>query len=171
MKLWKQRSLCEAPEGEAAHVWLCPQREAKVVWGQSIDDLREWMIIQQTHPAIRPLICERLLAWHSGDPSQAQTEAMPFLRSAVNTQDALGRQTLLEGSLAFDWQFAQQSYFHSLHSKKSGRRWVEPLIRKPWTVAWNSGSIATVSCTNRTPPNSIHLSLKTPTDLLVGNSR
>jgi hypothetical protein len=28
-----------------------------------------------------------------------------------------------------------------------------------------------VSCTNGTPPNSIHLLLKTPTDLLVGNSR
>jgi hypothetical protein len=40
----------------------------------------------------------------------------------------------LEGGLAFDWQFAQQIYFKSLRSKKSGLRWVSALIRKLWTV-------------------------------------
>jgi hypothetical protein len=38
----------------------------------------------------------------------------------------------LGGGLAFDWQFAQQSYFKSLHCKKAERRWVSALIRKPW---------------------------------------
>jgi hypothetical protein len=142
MKLWKQRSSskcprCEAPVEDAAHVWRCPQPEAKAVWEQSIDGLREWMTKQKTHPAIKRIICERLLAWHSGIPSQAQPDGIPFLRSAVNAQDALGWQSFLEGGLAFDWQFAQQHYFKSLKSMKSGRRWVSALIRKLWTVAWD----------------------------------
>jgi hypothetical protein len=142
MKFWKQRSSskcprCEAPVEDAAHVWRCPQREAKAVWEQPIDGLREWMLKQKMHPAIRRIICERLLPWHSGNPSQAQPEAIPFLRSVVSTQDALGWQPLLQGGLAFEWQFAQQSYFKSLRSKKSGRRWVSALVRKLWTVAWD----------------------------------
>jgi hypothetical protein len=54
-------------------------------------------------------------------------------------QDALGWQLFLEGGLANDWQFAQQTYFKSLRSKtKSGRRWVSTLISKLWTVvAWD----------------------------------
>jgi hypothetical protein len=103
----------------------------------SIRDLSELLIKQKTHPAIRRIICERLLAWHSGKPSQTQPEAIPFLRSAVQMQDALGWQPFLEGNLANDWQFAQQTYFKSLLSKKSRRRWVSALIRKLWTVAWD----------------------------------
>jgi hypothetical protein len=52
-------------------------------------------------------------------------------------QDALGWQPFLEGGIANDWQFAQQTYFKSLRSKKSGRRWVSALIRKLRTVAWD----------------------------------
>jgi hypothetical protein len=92
---------------------------------------------QKTHPAIKSIICKRLLAWHSGISRQAQPERIPFLGSAVNAQDALGWQTFLEGGLAFDWQFAQQRYFKSLRSMKSGRRWVSASIRKSWTVAWD----------------------------------
>jgi hypothetical protein len=107
MKLWKQRSSskcprCEAPVEDAAHVWRYPQREAKAVWEQSIDSLRGWLIKQKTHPAIRRIICERLLAWHSGNPSQPQPEAIQFLRSAIQMQDALGWQPFLEGGLAND---------------------------------------------------------------------
>jgi hypothetical protein len=142
MKLWKQRSSskrprCEAPVEDAAHVWRYPQREAsKAVWEQSIDGLRKWVIKQKTHPVIRRIICERLFAWHSGNSSQTQPEPIPFLRSAVHMQDALGWQTFLEGGLALYWQFAQQTYFKSIGSKKPGR-WVSALLRKLWTVAWD----------------------------------
>jgi hypothetical protein len=69
MKVWKQRSSskcprCEAPVEDAAHIWRYPQREANAVWEQSIDGLREWMIKQKTHLAIRFrfIIYERLPA-------------------------------------------------------------------------------------------------------------
>jgi hypothetical protein len=44
----------------------------------------------KTAEAIRRVICKRLLAWHSGSPSQTQPEAIPLLRSVVDTQDAPG---------------------------------------------------------------------------------
>jgi hypothetical protein len=85
MKLWKQRSSSkgprwEAPVEDAAHVRRCPLREAKAVLEKYIDGLREWMIKQQTRPDIKRIICERLLAWHLGNTSQAQPEAIPLLR-------------------------------------------------------------------------------------------
>jgi hypothetical protein len=119
----------------------------------------------KTHPAIAG-ICERLLAWHSGIPSQAQPEGFPFLRSAVNAQDALGWQTFLEGGLSFDWQFAQQHYFKSLRSMKSGRWWVYALIRKLWTVAWDQWQhrYSTLHERDSTKP---HPLIKQDTDRLI----
>jgi hypothetical protein len=76
MKLWKKRSSskcprCEAPVEYAANVWRCPQPDAKAVWEQSIDVLREWLTKQKMHPAINRIICERQLACHLNHPSQA----------------------------------------------------------------------------------------------------
>jgi hypothetical protein len=73
MKLWKKRSslkypLCEAPVEDAAHVWRCLQPEAKAVWEQSIDGLREWMTKQKTHPTIKRIICETPTSVALGHP-------------------------------------------------------------------------------------------------------
>jgi hypothetical protein len=125
MHRWKQRETnlcprCLSVVEDATHVWKCQDPRALEVWTKAITNLEVWLKKQRTEPGITRIICAKLLAWQSG--SDAEITAGVFLgpKDAVQKQDEIGWQALLEGRPALGWREVQQQYLEWIGSRRSG---------------------------------------------------
>ena len=92
------------------------------------------MTSQDTNPTITTYICERLLAWKTGDATPAPPA--PLLQASME-QDSIGWHYLLQGCVSTQWQITQARWYESLGSKLSAKRWTAAWIRKLWDVSWD----------------------------------
>ena len=129
---------CSEEVEDAKHVWICPSQSAKDRWKKSMEELEIWMKKQKTHPGITVAVVAHLTAWREGKPSPPPGPHRFFgIPEAIENQNRIGWQALLEGCPAIGWREAQQSYFDWLSSRRTGLRWLSALIRKLWDVAWD----------------------------------
>jgi hypothetical protein len=49
----------------------------------------------------------------------------------------IGWRRFFEGWIAHDWMVAQQAYYSSIKSHRSGKRWTISLITKLWDITWD----------------------------------
>jgi hypothetical protein len=122
---------------DATHVWKCQEPRALEVWTKAITNLELWLKKQRTEPGITRIICAKLLAWQSGSAAEITVGVFLGLKDAVQKQDEIGWQALLEGRPALGWREVQQRYLEWIGSRRSGLRWLTALIQKLWDIAWD----------------------------------
>ena len=142
MKLWKQRETAKCPRcseenEDASHVWKCQGEGANEVWENSMEKLRIWLQKKKTQPNVAKLICDRLIAWRCDTAPGVHPSTYRGIRSALENQEKVGWQAMLEGAPAIGWREVQQSYYEWLGLRKTGLRWLSALVQKLWDVAWD----------------------------------
>ena len=55
----------------------------------------------------------------------------------MTDQTAIGWANFMFGLLSKEWARAQQSYYYSIDSPRSGSQWAASLIRLTWEIAWD----------------------------------
>jgi hypothetical protein len=125
---------CGEPEN-VQHIWQC-RHDTDDLWKRSMEDVRNWLSLQNTHPEMTRVILESLNRWRSGEIPAATTH-IKWLQDLVNKQNESGWHNFFEGMLVKDWRKAMVQYLERTRSKKSSKRWTAALIRKLWQVAWD----------------------------------
>jgi predicted RNA-binding Zn-ribbon protein involved in translation (DUF1610 family) len=138
MKRRKERQTDECPRcGESEdveHIWRC-QYDTQGMWTKSMANLKEWMLSNETHPALINLILDGLESWRMG--SSLKREHPPWLHALAEHQSQCGWKNFFEGFLVKEWRVESQAHLSRLKSKRSSKRWTSALIRKLWQVAWD----------------------------------
>jgi len=142
MKRWKKRETaecprCGAPVEDDTHILKCPQAAATDLWDKSLKDLREWLKKKGTEPQIREVILDSLSAWRDGREPTAFRDETCEIHRLYTMQDEIGWKAAINGCWAKGWKEAQELYYQSRGSEKTGRRWLSALITKLWQVAWD----------------------------------
>ena len=141
---------CDSIE-TSLHVLSCPAGDE--CWDRVSSILEEWGRMSGGDPAVMPAIVRGLGAWRrgfslTGHEREFGPMAMP-LRLALEAQSRLGWGSLLLGLPSTEWAHVQDVYFKSIHSRRSGRRWVTELIQKLWDVAWDLWAYRTYQLDDR----------------------
>jgi hypothetical protein len=105
------------------------------MWTKSMANLKEWMLSNETHPALINLILDGLESWRMG--SSLKREHPPWLHALAEHQSQCGWKNFFEGFLVKEWRVESQAHLSRLKSKRSSKRWTSALIRKLWQVAWD----------------------------------
>ena len=61
-----------------------------MVWAQSVDKLRAWMLSNHAAPGMAHAIMLHLMQWHCGNEFTHVVTDFPGLRDEIAAQDALG---------------------------------------------------------------------------------
>lgn len=143
---WKLRlsdacSRCGQPETHPHHILRCQHLGARQIWKQKMKDLDVWLGSRQTKPDLHKYILKRIKQWYR-DPIQPLPTEYTYPSDHVSwtmiaSQDDIGWGNFIDGFLHLDWEGVQQAYYEYIGSRKTGRRWVETLIRQFWNIAWD----------------------------------
>ena len=139
LKIWGHEKhdkcpLCGEPE-TAAHVPLCSDEHAQVVWEEQLSHLAEWMESKSTFPPIQDEILNSLRQWHEG--TEPSSSAPLSIIEAVANQRRIGTRGLFEGLLSWEWATIQDQHYRSLpRERRSGSRWASLLIEQLWLVGF-----------------------------------
>ena len=142
MKRWDKHDTAQCPHcdhevEDTSHVWKCRGKGADETWEKSIDELHSWLTSHDTESDLAAAICKGLRAWYNNEPLPTSQSTFPGLADAVDNQNKIGWQALLEGCPAKGWEESQQMYFSWIGSRRTGKRWLSAVIRKLWDVAWD----------------------------------
>ena len=96
-----------------------------------------WLHDNNTHPDITHTIISRLRSWRNSSEPETFTGISLTVQSLVTKQDAIGWEAAFRGCWSKGWAKAQERYFLSTNSKRTGERWLAALINKLWLVAWD----------------------------------
>ena len=140
-KRWKLRPtdacpLCKEQE-TARHVWRCRAPSAMKVWKASLSTLQAQLGRLHTAPEVIEAILSRLTKWKTGANFPAPQYSFPYLNEAIRSQDRLGWDSFLEGTLSKQWRVTQDYYLAHVKSPRTSRAWATALIRKAQMVAWS----------------------------------
>jgi hypothetical protein len=125
---------CGEPE-TVQHIWKC-KFDTDELWESSMQGVRNWLTINNTHPEMIRVIIESLNRWRTEDNVPVLTH-IPWLQGLIDKQKACGWQNFFEGLVLKDWRAVMENYLRKTRSKKSSKRWITALIRKLWQVAWD----------------------------------
>jgi hypothetical protein len=125
---------CRQPNENTDHVWKCKQ-DTESLWNKSMETLKQWLLLNKTHPEIASLIINHLQAWRRDD-GFPQVK-IPWAKPAFEAQTGIGWKNFFEGMMSQEWQEVQKFYFTRIGSKRSPKRWTSALIRKLWQIAWD----------------------------------
>ncbi len=139
MKRWKQRQDSACPRcGEmedAANVWTCHGAGADDLWESSVEALEGWLNRMHTDPDIQHCILSYLRSWRYNTEPNIQNHFL--LTRVLGSQNTIGWTRFLEGWISHEWTKAQQAYYTSIKSLRTGKRWAIALIKKLWDIAWD----------------------------------
>ncbi len=89
----------------------------------------------QTDPDIQNCILLHLRGWK--DNTQVDGPPSLLIEELLKHQAALGWRRFFEGWISREWTKAQQAYYQSTKSLRTGRRWTIALIKKLGDIAWD----------------------------------
>jgi len=106
---WKQCSLAECPRcgtslEDKAHITQCQTESVNTLWDEAINELTQWMKVEQTAPHLVQALVDGLQAWRQNSPVVEET-------LASNKQARIGWDGLLDGWLSLEWQSQQEAYW------------------------------------------------------------
>ena len=128
---------CSAPVEDSKHIITCPHPTATELWEKSLDHIEQWLQNSQTDPKISSIILSRLHSWRTNTDPEIFDGLPITLDQLLFKQDNIGWEAAFRGCWSHGWAEAQEQYFKTLKSRKSGRRWLAALIKKLWQVAWD----------------------------------
>ena len=76
-------------------------------------------------------------SWHDFRPHVLYSGSHPHLSAAQLHQSLLGWGAFLRGFVSHHWIHAQSCYLQYIQSKKTGKRWLQCIIEKLWSVSWD----------------------------------
>lgn len=117
------------------HIWQC-KRDTEDLWNRSMEDVRNWLSLNNTHPEMSRAIIDNLNQWRNGDTPVVGTH-IPWLQELLSKQNESGWHNFFEGLVVKEWKNAMLQYLARTQSKKSSKRWIIALICKLWQVAWD----------------------------------
>jgi hypothetical protein len=126
---------CKQANENTEHVWQCCWETDKL-WEKAMEDLKQWLQQNQTHPEFAGTIIKHLNAWRTNG-TRPVINGLAWAKPAFEAQTNMGWKNFFEGFLAVEWQEVQALHFARIGSKKSTKRWASALIRKLWQVAWD----------------------------------
>jgi hypothetical protein len=119
----------------AAHVSTCHGAGAGDLWESSLDALEGCFNRMHTDPDIQHCILSYLCSWRYNTDPNLQN---PFLFTGIlGSQNTIGWRWFFEGWISHEWTKAQQAYYTSIKSLRTGIRWAIALIKKLWDIAWD----------------------------------
>jgi hypothetical protein len=141
MVQWKMRESAACPrcgmEEDSSHVWTCHAADARWVRMQHIFKLDTWLSEQETQPDLRRELINGLKSWSVGVQRRTFYQTPLHISQVLDSQDEIGWTNLLEGCFDKGWTEAQELYYRSIGSRRSGLRWTVAVIKKLWDVAWD----------------------------------
>jgi hypothetical protein len=100
-------------------------------------ELDTWLAGEKTDPMLQLAIVGRLRAWLESEAHQPDINVRYSpLVDALLAQDAAGWHLPFSGMWLDLWSPIQDSYYRSIGSCKTGKKWLERLTVKIWHIAW-----------------------------------
>jgi hypothetical protein len=116
------------------HVWRCQHPEVRSLWTTTLSNLRSWLEIQNSDPALIDILLTFLDSWRNDLP---RPDAHPNYIDLIQSQQDIGWNEVFVGGFSLKWAEFQQEYLSRNRSRCSGRRWLIALIKKLWDVSWD----------------------------------
>ncbi len=139
MQWWKQQQSSDCPRcreyEDATHVWKCHGKGADDIWECYLVSLEGWFNSMHTDPDIQHMILEYLRGWRN-DMTVSITNQFLF-EELISDIEWIGWNQFFEGWLVQEWTRAQQAYYNSIKSLRTGELWAVALIKKQWDTAWD----------------------------------
>ena len=127
---------CGLPDETIQHVIACKDTDATDIWNEQLNDLLQWLQRRGTKPQITNTIIAGLRTWRLDLPSLHMNDRR-WDGICLQEQNELGWFSFLQGRLSLHWRIRQEAYYKTMGFRRTGRRWVEALIRKLWEISWN----------------------------------
>jgi len=87
-----------------AHITQCQTDSVNTLWDKAINELTQWMKVEQSAPHLIQALVDGLQAWRHNSPA---SEEMPVLHK----QARIGCDGLLDGWLSLEWWSQQEAYW------------------------------------------------------------
>ncbi len=115
MKQWGERDNDACPRcgvlEDATHIWKCLDPQAQEVWGNSLQQLDDWMTDVGTVSEIRKSIIGHLRSWKIPiDTLSDELQGTPV----YDLQEDCGWQSFLEGFIHKNWGAEQQLFYAAM---------------------------------------------------------
>lgn len=129
---------CHINYEDLQHIFHCPAISPSNLRQTSLQTLKQWLIRKQTQGDILHFIISFLDNWFS-----RPTMPLHFFSSdgdvnnALYAQSALGGWALLCGFISKAMVSLQQSFYSSIHSRRTGSRWATETTKQLWLLSFN----------------------------------
>ena len=127
---------CHHPKEDTVHILQCPASEATKEWNTAVEKLEQWMKKNHGAPELIEAITTGLRAWRNNQPALHRKYSLPGLSTAVQHQNLLGWKGFVHGFVSTHWKHPQDIFLQYKSSRKTGKRWIESLIKKLWETIW-----------------------------------
>ena len=129
---------CLAPEERSIHLNLCPSSLRTQQFQASVEELRNWLDKDHTHPEIAFWVPRYLLARSKFSftdlPSYglegSGLSMLSQMRAIAQAQDNIGWHHLLEGKITGHFRGMQQLYLRDTSEKTNGQDWTKQFISR-----------------------------------------
>jgi hypothetical protein len=119
------------------HVWCCTHPDAITLRELELGNLDDWFIATEYDPDIRCLILTCLFDLLDDCAYYLTAASQTLPPDLLLQQDAIGWDLPFTGMWLSSWAPAQEVYYRTIGSSKTGRKWLERLRVKIWKIAWD----------------------------------
>lgn len=124
--------MCGATE-TVLHVLQCKDLRAHQQWDLVLREFREWLNKIDTDPDIVNQLCYGIGQWRTSGLVNQQSPEDKLIRH----QNLIGWNGVLEGCFSVEWEKAQQAYFKTKNSLRTGLKWQTSVCRRIWMIPWS----------------------------------
>jgi hypothetical protein len=117
------------PKTELYQQRCCTERARGVRWS------KYWNISQYAPRVIVNAIIKGLQGWRSGNDVQFNMRTTAGQLGIA--QSEMGWKHGFEGRWHVQWQIAMDKYYKEKGLRRSGKRWLNAIIKKLWAIAWD----------------------------------
>ena len=121
---------CETAKETCKHIARCPETGRTAAFGQSTNELEEWLGRNNTHPDMQALIMEYVRG--RGQVTclacTISLELPPFMHELARSQDIIGWDLFMMGSLSTRMATVQSAHLLQHHNTRPASKWISGLI-------------------------------------------